>query len=126
MAPPGSGDEQPVLDRTILDQMAEDVAPALVPQLIQAFMAEMRDREARMATHASQDALAAVRTEAHSLKSSAAAFGAMALSQRCTAMDVAGKAGDLDELKALAEGLGPDIAAAEEALSAYLAETGNG
>lgn len=123
MTVPEPGSDQPILDRSVLTQMAADVEPALMPQLIQAFMAEMRDREGRMVTQARADSLEAVRAEAHSLKSSAAAFGCLALSALCTDLDSRGKAADWAGLKRRTEALPAAIDAAEAALTAYLAES---
>jgi len=76
VAEPGPQLQAPLLDRETLEELRAAVGPGRLPRLISVFAAETKDRVRRM--HGLTDPVR-VEEEAHSLKASAATFGAIAL-----------------------------------------------
>lgn len=63
-----------------------------------------------------------IRREAHGLKSSAAALGAMAVAQSCGELEASARSGQFDAMTTLIERLGRELPTAIQALGAYVAE----
>lgn len=68
-----------LLDGETLEQLRNDAGPALVGELIAAFMAETGERLPRMRTAVESGDLDTVAAEAHAMKSSSGTFGALRL-----------------------------------------------
>lgn len=66
--------------------------------------------------------LASLRRVAHTLKSSSASIGALAMSRRCAEMELLAHSGQVEALPALLDALASDWAAVHAALTAILAE----
>jgi HPt (histidine-containing phosphotransfer) domain-containing protein len=99
--------QAPLLDRETLEELRAAVGPGRLPRLISVFSAETKERVRRM--HGMTDP-ARIEDEAHSLKASAATFGAIALRDAARKLEEACRAGDeagwrdiLDQLPGLAE-----------------------
>lgn len=104
---PEPGLQAPLLDRETLEELRAAVGPGRLPRLISVFSAETKERVRRM--HGLTDP-ARIEDEAHSLKASAATFGAIALRDAARNLEDACRAGDeaawrdiLDQLPGLAE-----------------------
>ncbi|MBF0175735.1 MAG: response regulator [Magnetococcales bacterium] len=88
----------PLLDAAVLQQMARDTAPELVPRMVRIFIQEAEKRRERILLDATGGDVQAMRLEIHALKSSAGTFGAKALYHASTEADLAGKSGDMPTL----------------------------
>ena len=89
-----------VLDINTLEQLADDTSPELLPRMLAAFSEEATNRVQAISTHVSPPALEQLQREAHSLKSSAATFGALALQQLAHKLELACRndlPGDIEE-----------------------------
>ena len=71
-----------VLDIAVLEQLRHDLDEIVLPDLIDAFLSEARQRSRRMAEAAATGDLSMIEREAHTLKSSASTFGAARLARR--------------------------------------------
>ena len=103
---------------TLLDMIGGD--PAALSELIESFLDEgpgLIGRVEKAAADADADAL---RQAAHTMKSSAADFGAMELARLCREMEMLGRAGRMDGAKELAAEAAASWRAAAAALHAYL------
>lgn len=107
VADPGPQIQPPLLDRETLEELRAAVGPGRLPRLISVFAAETKDRVRRM--HGLTDPVR-VEEEAHSLKASAATFGAIALRDAAHALEHACRSANqpawrliLDRLPGLAE-----------------------
>ncbi len=105
--PPEPGLLPPLLDRETLEELRAAVGPGRLPRLISVFAAETKERVRRM--HGLTDP-ARIEEEAHTLKASAATFGAIALRDAAGRLEEACRLGDetawrdiLDSLPGLAE-----------------------
>ena len=111
------------LDLAVLDGLRDSVEgdTAFVIELIEAFLADSATQlDAIEAAVAAGDADALVRP-AHTLKSASATLGAMPLSAAARTLEMAGRAGDLDEeaARTAASSLRSDWQAAAAALNAW-------
>lgn len=107
VAEPATQVQAPLLDRETLEELRAAVGPGRLPRLLGVFSAETKDRVRRM--HGLTDPLR-IEEEAHSLKASAATFGAIALRDAARDLEDACRAADqpawrhiLDTLPGLAE-----------------------
>ncbi|BAI73347.1 two-component response regulator [Azospirillum sp. B510] len=78
-----------VLDREVLAQLAQDLDAELLTDVLRQFVAETRDRVARIAQETDRNILT---REAHTLKSTAGTFGARALCGAARALEMACRA----------------------------------
>ena len=106
-----------VLDRTALDELSEMTGgdPEFLGELIDTFFADGSELLAAIGTAASGGDAAGLRRAAHTLKSNARTFGAVALGEVCQTIEERAAAGDLDgveELVARAQGEYPAVVAA--------------
>ncbi|MBF0153539.1 MAG: response regulator [Magnetococcales bacterium] len=83
----------PLLDAAVLEQMARDTTPGLVPRMVNVFIQEASKRRERILLGVSSGDMEAIRLEIHALKSSAGTFGARALYNSSLEADLAGKNG---------------------------------
>ena len=107
-----------VLDIAVLEQLRHDLDEVVLPDLIDAFLSEARQRSRRMAEAAATGNLAMIEREAHTLKSSAGTFGAGRLMRAVQTWN--GRAGGTD-MAAVERLSGAILALVEEAADAYRA-----
>ncbi len=82
----------------VLNQLRTDAGPALVEELIEAYMAETDDRLARFPLALEARNLDEIGADAHSMKSSSGTFGALQLQALAARVEAAAMARDLDAL----------------------------
>jgi PAS domain S-box-containing protein len=123
-------DPSAVLDTRVFEQLALDTSEEIVPRMLAAFCRETRSRIdilRQIGEHEPTD-FKQLQHEAHTLKSSAATFGATDLNQIATAAELACRNGDFENARGM---LGALIDSGERALLAIEehlagAATGNG
>lgn len=97
--------------------LIQSVGPDSARNLFGFFLEESRERLRRMADLAATESLVDLTREAHSLKSAAATYGADGLSELARALEVAGRAGDIEEVgvrfQAVADNAGTHLAELE-------------
>lgn len=98
-AEPATSQADAVVDEAALVQLGEDTDPSLLPQLIQTFVTTAEKQIGVIAAAAAKGDCAKVGAEAHSLKSSAATFGARHLNALAKELELAGKNGDLETVE---------------------------
>ncbi|UYC11804.1 hybrid sensor histidine kinase/response regulator [Xanthomonas sp. CFBP 8445] len=128
LAPPEAGDLEPpsavpapVLDIAVLDELREVVGSASVAQIVELFLADaplLIQRLEQAAATAQSDAL---REAAHTLKSSAANLGALALSAAALRIESGVRTGTLDRPVVAVALVIAEFARARLALSGYRA-----
>ncbi len=96
----------PILDEAVAGALARDLSDALMPPVVATFAGEVRERILAIEQAAAAGDSARAGAQGHALKGSAATFGAAALHARALAIERAGHAGRIDEVRALAAGLG--------------------
>jgi HPt (histidine-containing phosphotransfer) domain-containing protein len=91
------------LDRTALEALAEMTGgdPEFLGELIDTFFADGADLLAAIGAAAASSDAAALRRAAHTLKSNARTFGAVALGEVCQTIEERAAAGELDGVDAL-------------------------
>ncbi len=97
-----SGDSIPFFDQGIFDRLTGDVSAEFVPQMVNLFIEEIGDRGARIQNGLTTLPLQTLLDEAHTIKSSAGAFGALKLQTTARAMESA----CIQEDRVTAENLG--------------------
>lgn len=85
-----------LIDRAILDQMIEDVGSENAEPLIEAFIEELTNQVRVLGEAADQADLAAMERAAHSMKGSAATFGAARLTGVVASIEQAARSGQGD------------------------------
>ena len=105
-----------VLDIAVLEQLGHDLDEIVLPDLIDAFLSEARQRSRRMAEAAAIGNLTMIKRQAHTLKSSAGTFGAIRLV--CAVQNWNGTCEDTD-MAAVGRMSGEILALVEEAADAY-------
>lgn len=86
------------LDQKVLRQLAEDMGQEMMPAVISVFIEEVGEQFAQLAPlHEQRDWLALARL-AHSMKSSCGSYGARLSYQQVTALELACKREDADEV----------------------------
>ncbi|NKN33577.1 PAS domain S-box protein [Marichromatium bheemlicum] len=95
---PGVKPPVPDLDPRILDQLADNTAPELVPELIGMFLEESAGRVATLIDQQASEDIGRIQTEAHSLKSGAGSFGALRLQRLAQEIEKAAKEKDREAL----------------------------
>lgn len=104
-----------VLDGAVLATLERDLSAALMPEAVTALVGEARELIAAILRAAEAGDGVAAAAAAHTLKGSAATFGASTLCRLATQIEQAGRAGDFDRLGAhteLIEAQGTAVAAA--------------
>ncbi|MCS6853641.1 MAG: ATP-binding protein [Elioraea sp.] len=94
-APPPelAGRDQPLIDRAVLADLRCSVEPGRLPKLLALFAEETEARLARIAEAVARHDLDELARLAHTLKSSAGAFGAAALARAVSALEEEARAG---------------------------------
>lgn len=110
----------PLLDRETLEELRAAVGPGRLPRLISVFAAETKDRVRRM--HGLTDPVR-VEEEAHSLKASAATFGAIALRDAARDLEDACRAANQPAWRQILDAL-PGLA--ERSIAAFPSARGEG
>ena len=101
-------------------QLQSTERPNLAAGLVQIFLRDTRTREAAMVEAAAQDDLAQLTHQAHSLKSSASALGAMQLSKLCLALERAGRGERREDVQPLLQALLTELPYVRERLEEEL------
>jgi two-component system sensor histidine kinase/response regulator len=105
-----------VLDIAVLEQLGHDLDEIVLPDLIDAFLSEARQRSRRMVEAAATGNLTMIGCQAHTLKSSAGTFGATRL---VLAVQTLERACDDTDMTAVGRMSGEIPALVEEAADAY-------
>lgn len=87
-----------LVDDNVLNQLKNDAGPALVKDLIAAYMAETDERLSRIQAAISSGSFVEVGVEAHSMKSSSGTFGAIPLQALFDRLESAATQGDAQAL----------------------------
>ena len=102
----------------MLEQLRHDLDEIVLPDLIDAFLSEARQRSRRMAEAAATGNLTIIEREAHTLKSSAGTFGAAQLVRAVQTMERTCRETDMAVVERLS---GEILSLVEEAADAYRA-----
>ncbi len=102
----------------MLEQLGHDLDEIVLPDLIDAFLSEARQRSRRMAEAAATGNLSMIGREAHTLKSSAGTFGAARLALAVQTLERTCKEADMAAVGRMS---GAILALVEEAADAYRA-----
>jgi PAS domain S-box-containing protein len=89
------GDSGPAIDRSVLDQLLDDVGRENAGPVIDAFIEELESQAVFLNEAAAANDVTAMAQSSHRLKGSAASFGALGLGRVTAAIEQAAKAGDL-------------------------------
>jgi len=103
------------LDAAVLKQLTDDLEASLLAEVIHQFMEETRARARRIAETADPGQLS---RDAHTLKSTAATFGATVLSARARALEDACRNGPMEEVERLRARIPALVEAAADAYRA--------
>lgn len=109
-----------VLNYDVLSQMQKDMAPALVPKMIAIFLEEAGKRMADIRLAAQNKDILRLEDESHSLKSSAATFGADLLQKIAKQIEMACKNNAAADALRLATEIDAVFAATSLAFGHYL------
>lgn len=115
-------DEVPVLDDQALEQLAEDIDPEMVPDLVSSFLQDARGRIERIAEAIGEDDFETVEMESHTLGSSSATFGAMRLHKLMRNIEHACQQGDNKKVCLLVSEMEPAAEGGFSALEQYVGE----
>ncbi|MFI0431552.1 MAG: diguanylate cyclase [Candidatus Nanopelagicales bacterium] len=116
-----SVDERPAVDESILLTLADDVGDrGFVEDTVEVYLAELPDRVEGLVAALRRAEPAEVRAQAHSLKSSSAMLGAVAMSRLCAELERVASAGPVPDPDALQRRVRDEAAAAEEGLRSFL------
>jgi HPt (histidine-containing phosphotransfer) domain-containing protein len=111
----------PDLDESRLTELTEHLQDvALVVGTVELFLAELPGRCAAVAEAGQQVDRTALSAAAHTLKSTSALLGAMAVADLCQRLEARAEDGDPADLRALAAAMEPAAARAEVAIRRYL------
>jgi PAS domain S-box-containing protein len=88
-----------LVDREVINLLVADVGVELLPEIIDTFLAEIPSRIEAITRAATQGDFALLVKEAHPLKSSSAAIGAMRLADLAGILESAGRKQDLEKIK---------------------------
>ena len=122
---PAEQEEAAAIDRSAFDKVAAFRGPngaALLRKVVGKFQESAPVLSGTMSGSAGEGDIEALWRAAHSLKSSAAAVGAMRLSKRSAEIETLGRAGDLDALRPLLDGLEHDLSDALAGLAQLIEE----
>ena len=99
----------PALDKTILEILAEQTTPEVIPELIEAYLEDTAQRVTLIQEAATNGNIVQIGHHAHALKSSSGAYGAMQVCAIAKAIEHACKAGKNAQALSLAAQL-PELA----------------
>ena len=88
-----------LLDETVLSDLAEAVSNEILPQLITTFVAEVQRRLTGIESAVAASDTGRAGEDAHAMKGSAGTLGATRLEAEALAIEQAGKAGDLEQIR---------------------------
>ena len=91
--------EAALIDVKVLAQLSADVGAELLPEIIDSYLSEIPARVEAITTAASLGNCSLVAKEAHPLKSSSAAIGAMQLADLAGVLESAGREQNLQEIE---------------------------
>jgi HPt (histidine-containing phosphotransfer) domain-containing protein len=94
-----------LVSSNVLNQLSKDAGPALVNELIAAFMAETDERLVRIADAIKAGNHEEIAADAHSMKSSSGTFGARPLQALSAILEAAATKGDAAALAATHDNL---------------------
>lgn len=117
----------PALDPQALDALREldpDGTAGLLRRVFEAYLASLRELLGRLRDAQQRGDAPAMRLAVHTLKSSSASVGALALSRQCAATETALRDGRLDAAQALADGVRAEAARVDDELRRTLAAPG--
>ncbi|MCH8858476.1 MAG: response regulator, partial [Proteobacteria bacterium] len=100
---PGPADD--IFDPTLLDRLAEDTDPEIVPDLIRSYLENSAQCISRIAEAVAAKDFAALELETHTLGSSSATFGVMRLYKLLRQIEMACRDGDRDKALSLCQPL---------------------
>jgi HPt (histidine-containing phosphotransfer) domain-containing protein len=124
-SPPGAdaraaGDGDRVLDVDVITALAEELGDdSIMAEVLSAYLQELPVRRDAMIAAAMAGDADAVRSVAHTLKSSSAALGATVLSVACADIEAAARGGDLEAVAAMVGRLAARTEAAEAEMRAW-------
>jgi PAS domain S-box-containing protein len=123
MQPTSTPAHTPVLDTGVFEQLARDTSPEIVPKMLAAFSQETAGRIDTLKQLADAGAASheQLQREAHTLKSSAATFGATELHAIARDVEMACRAGEPDRARSMLAALIDSGERAISAVEAYLA-----
>ncbi len=99
----------PILDKTSLEILAEQATPQVIPELIDTYLADAAQRIHLIQDAAANGNISQIGHQAHSLKSSSGAYGAMQVCAIARAIEQACKDGNNKQAITLAAQL-PELA----------------
>ena len=120
--------QSPVMDTRVFEQLARDTSAEIVPKMLAAFCRETRSRIdilRQIGEHEPTD-FKQLQHEAHTLKSSAATFGATELNQIAAAVELACRNGDFENASGMLDALIDSGKRALQAIEGHLASTASG
>lgn len=85
------------VDRKVLQQLAEDIGPDMLPVVIAVFIEEVGEQLTQLRPLYEQGEWEALARVAHSMKSSCGSYGAMPSYQQVMALEMASKQADVAE-----------------------------
>jgi HPt (histidine-containing phosphotransfer) domain-containing protein len=85
------------VDRKVLQQLAEDIGPDMLPVVIAVFIEEVGEQLSQLRPLYEQGEWEALARVAHSMKSSCGSYGAMPSYQQVMALEMASKQADVAE-----------------------------
>lgn len=116
----GTEDMDAPLNTKALIQLGEDTDPSLLPELIDTFVTNARERIAAIEKAAGTNDAPAIEHEAHALKSSAATFGAVQVHKLAIDLELAGSNADAEQIQLLASAIVHEGTAAIAALEKFV------
>ncbi len=125
MTGPDSPDALPAFDPAVMEEMAAGLSRESLAPVLQTFIEETRSRVDQLDAALAARDWSTVELHAHSLKSTAATFGAPALRALSLALEEAAASGDPDSVHALCAQMRPMAGAALAAVEAYIAAPGD-
>ena len=108
-----------VLDLEVMDRLLEDTSVEFLPSLIEVFETESAQRLQNLQSTLEVSDWKSLSVEAHSLKGTAATFGAEALRSLSERIEKSAKAGDTDTVAALVPEVPERLEAVLSALQAF-------
>jgi CheY-like chemotaxis protein/PAS domain-containing protein/HPt (histidine-containing phosphotransfer) domain-containing protein len=118
LAAPVNPPQDDALDLAVLEQLKHDLDEIVVPDLIDAFLDEARERSRRIVEAIAVGNFTIIEREAHTLKSSAGTFGAARLARAVLAIEQTCREADMEATGRLSDMI---LALVEEASDAYRA-----
>jgi len=119
-------DLAPILKESVLEDLANDTDISLLPDLIETYLVSLKERVESIATALNKSDTDKVELEAHSLKSSSAAFGAMQMSALAAKLESAAVTFDVAEVNKLFATAGEVSDETVSALETYLSRIQGG